>query len=147
MDNFNQPVPDQWFITENEYLVGTFSNSATTNSLLNANVVVDFEKDITIFLYEYGRSQVKNSSENYVDEYDITMRTPDGTDHNMTGTMYCGDDRIFIDDGYIDEVLTALNGDGDIMFHIVNAERTVENYLITVATSNFADEYAAATGN
>ena len=146
VDDFNQPT-DEWFITENEYLVGTFSNSATTNAKLAANVMVDLEDSIMIFLYEYGSHQVKNSSESYVDEYNITMRLPDGTDHNITGTMYCGDDRIYIDDGYIDEVLTALKGEGNIMFRITNAERTVESYLITVETSNFAEEYANATGN
>lgn len=33
VDDFNQPT-DEWYITEDEYLVGTFSNSATTNSSL-----------------------------------------------------------------------------------------------------------------
>ena len=31
VDDFNQPT-DEWYITEDKYLVGTFSNSATTNS-------------------------------------------------------------------------------------------------------------------
>ena len=31
VDDFNQPT-DEWYITEDEYLVDTFSNSATTNS-------------------------------------------------------------------------------------------------------------------
>lgn len=146
VDDFKQPT-DEWFITENEYLVGTFSNSATTDAELAAEVMVDLEDHITIFLYEYGSQQVKNSSESYVDKYNITMRLPDGTDHNITGTMYCGGDRIYIDDGYIDEVLTALKGEGNIMFRITNAERTVESYMITVETSNFAEEYANATGN
>ena len=30
VDDFNQPT-DEWYITEDEYLVGTFSNNATTN--------------------------------------------------------------------------------------------------------------------
>lgn len=34
VDDFNQPT-DEWYITEDEYLVGTFSNSATTNSVLS----------------------------------------------------------------------------------------------------------------
>lgn len=62
VDDFNQPT-DEWYITEDEYLVGTFSNSATTNSELYANVMVDLDDNVMIFLYEYGSRQVKNSSE------------------------------------------------------------------------------------
>ena len=78
---------DEWYITEDKYLVGTFSNSATTNSKLYANVMADLDDNVMIFLYEYGSRQVKNSSERYWDEYNITMRTPDGADHKITGTM------------------------------------------------------------
>ena len=145
VDDFNQPT-DEWYITEDEYLVGTFSNSATTNSKLYANVMVDLDDNVMIFLYEYGSRQVKNSSERYWDEYNITMRTPDGADHKITGTMYCGDDRVNIDDAYIDEVLTALKGEGNVMFRIENADRTVESYMIDVATSNFAELYNVQTG-
>jgi hypothetical protein len=145
VDDFNQPT-DEWYITEDKYLVGTFSNSATTNSKLYANVMVDLDDNVMIFLYEYGSRQVKNSSERYWDEYNITMRTPDGADHKITGTMYCGDDRVNIDDAYIGEVLTALKGEGNVMFRIENADRTVESYLIEVATSNFAELYNAQTG-
>ena len=53
MDDFNQPT-DEWYITEDEYLVSTFSNSATTNSRLYANVMVDLDDNVMIFLYEYG---------------------------------------------------------------------------------------------
>ena len=145
VDDFNQPT-DEWYITEDKYLVGTFSNSATTNSKLYANVMVDLDDNAMIFLYEYGSRQVKNSSERYWDEYNITMRTPDGADHKITGTMYCGDDRVNIDDAYIDEVLTALKGEGNVMFRIENADRTVESYMIEVATSNFAELYNVQTG-
>ena len=66
------------------------------NSELYANVMVDLDDNVMIFLYEYGSRQVKNSSERYWDEYNITMRTPDGADHKITGTMYCGDDRLIL---------------------------------------------------
>lgn len=147
VDDFNQPITDQWYIANAVDFEGSFSNSATTDSKLSVQVVFDYNNDISFFLYEYGNKLVKNASESYVDEYTITMRTPDGTDHNLTGTIYCGGDRLFIDTDYIDEVLTALKGEGDVMFHIVNTDRTVESYLITVSTSNFADEYTTVTGN
>lgn len=143
VDDFNQPT-DQWYVTTEKYFSGTFSNSAVSDADLAVKVMADFEKDVTIFLYEYNRNQVKNSSEYYDDTYSITMRTADGTDHNLTGTLYCGDDRIFIDDAYVDEVLAALEGEENVSFYIVNNERTVENYLFTIIPSNFKTVYEAA---
>ena len=143
--DFNQPT-DEWYITEDEYLVSTFSNSATTNSKLYANVMVDLDDNVMIFLYEYGSRQVKNSSERYWDEYNITMRTPDGADHKITGTMYCGDDRVFVDEAYTDEVLTALKGEGNVMFRLEKADRTVNSYLFGAPASNFAAQYNAQVG-
>ena len=117
------------------------NNSATVDSLLLVQAAYDLNNYVTFFLYEYGSSLVVNSSNMYYEEYDITMRTPDGVDHPLTGKMYTGGDRIYIDDAYTDEVLTALRGEGDIMFYIVNSDRTVENYLVTIPASNFGELY------
>ena len=43
-------------------------------------------------------------------------------------------------------MLRALKGEGNVMFRIENADRTVESYMIEVATSNFAELYNAQTG-
>ena len=139
VDEFNQPTKDGYVANIN-YIVGTFSNSATTDSLLNVQVLVDKE-NITFFLYEYGRNLVKNSSSYYVDEYDIVMKTADGTKHNITGTIYCGGDRLFIDDKYVAKVLTALKSGENVSFYIVESDYTTTTYLFTVNTSNFADQY------
>ena len=143
VDDFNQPTEDG-YICNSTYFLGTFSNSATTDSNLFVNVVVD-EVDIAFFLYEYGSNQVKNNSSSYDDLYNITMRTADGTDLSFTGTMFCGDDRIFIDQDYIPQVISALSQEGNTMtsFYIENAERTTTNYLFTVISNNFAEQYEA----
>lgn len=140
VDEFNQPTTDG-YVANDSYIAGTFSNSATTDSLLYVQILVDSE-DITFFLYEYGRNLVKNSSSYYVDEYDITMKTADGTKHSITGTIYCGGDRLFIDSAYESKVLEALKSGEKVSFYIVESERTTTTYLFTVNTSNFAEEYA-----
>ncbi|MBQ6842484.1 MAG: hypothetical protein IJO80_04595, partial [Firmicutes bacterium] len=134
VDDFNQPTEDG-YICNSTYFIGTFCNSATTDSGLFVEVVVD-EVDVAFFLYEYGSYLVKNSSSSYVDDYNITMRTADGTDHYLTGTLYCGGDRIYVDDDYIDDVIAALNQEGNAMtyFYIENAERPTTNYLFTVVS-------------
>lgn len=143
VDDFNQPTEDG-YICNSTYFIGTFSNSATTDSNLFVEVVVD-NVDIAFFLYEYGNNQVKNSSSSYDDLYNITMRTADGTDLSFTGTMFCGDDRIFIDSNYIPQVISALSQEGNTMtsFYIENAERPTTNYLFTVLSNNFAEQYEA----
>ncbi len=144
VDDFQQPT-EEWYITNETSFTGTFSNSATTNSKLLVQVAVDeFEgegKRVAFFLYEYGRNQVKNSSTNYVDEYTITMRGADGTDVSLSGTVYCGGDRLFIDDKYVDTVLNAMKGEGTLSFHIVEDEHTTTSYLFSMETDNFGSLY------
>ena len=141
VDNFQQPT-DESYIANMTPFVGTFSNSATRDSLLYVKVVAD-AKDAAFFLYEYGRDNpVKNSSSNYTDPYNITMRLADGTETAMTGTMYCGGDRVYVDDAYYDAVIAALNQeDTTVAFYIEDAERTVSHYLFTIETSNFPELY------
>lgn len=145
VDDFDQPT-DQWYITTNNSVEGNFSNSATTKSQLNAQIAVDKDEEtggdrVAIFLWEYGRTMVKNSSEQTVDEYNIIMRTADGSDHDLTGTMYCGGDRLFIDDSYVGDVIAALKESGTVSFRIVDANRTTSTYLFSIETSNFGSVY------
>lgn len=145
VDDFEQPT-DEWYITTNNSVEGNFSNSATTKSRLNAQIAVDKDEEtggdrVAIFLWEYGRTMVKNSSEQTVDEYNIIMRTADGSDHDLTGTMYCGGDRLFIDDSYVGDVIAALKESGTVSFRIVDANRTTSTYLFSIETSNFGSVY------
>ena len=146
VDEFNQPTEDG-YVCNSTVFIGTFNNSATTNSLLYVNILVD-KDDISIFLYEYGSNQVKNNSSSYNDEYNIKMRTADGTDYSFTGTMYCGDDRIFIDQAHVSEVISALSQEGNTVtsFYIEDAERPVTNYLFSVISNNFAEQYDLLVG-
>ena len=139
VDDFDQPT-DKWYISTDNSVEGNFSNSATTKSQLNAQIAVDKDEEtggdrVAIFLWEYGRTMVKNSSEQTVDEYNIIMRTADGSDHDLTGTMYCGGDRLFIDDSYVGDVIAALKESGTVSF------RTTSTYLFSIETSNFGSVY------
>ena len=144
MDEFDQPTTDGYVATS-VYISGTFSNSATTDSLLYVQVLAD-EEDIAFFLYEYGRNLVKNSSSYYVDDYKITMKTADGTKHNLTGTIYCGGDRLMIDNKYKSLVFDALKSGEIVSFYLVEEDYTTSTYLFSVNTSNFAEEYAEMFG-
>lgn len=143
VDDFDQPT-DEVYITNKRDLSGTFSNSATTDSKVSVAFMVyeyDSQLEIAVILYEYGRNPVVNTSERNVVEYDILMRAGDGSTHEITGTMYQGGDRIFIDWDCHQTVLDALSGSGDVAFRITQSDRTTTSYLFTVEASNFANTY------
>jgi predicted small lipoprotein YifL len=141
VDDFEQPT-DQWYISNYSSgdFVGKFSNSATTDSKLLVQFLID-QENIAIVLLEYGKNVVKNSSTRSVVTYDITIRTADGADHEMTGTLYCGGDRIVIDDAYKSSVYDMFCQEGDIIFRIVESERPTTTYLFTAKTANFGELY------
>jgi len=139
-DDFGKPTSD-WFISTDTYITGKFSNSATTDSLLYTTIFVDAD-DVSIFLIEYGRNYVKNSGR-YDTDYNIKMRTADGTVYDMTGSIFPGADRIIVDKKYKDTIITALCGSGDIDFYIVQADRTTTTYSFTATAADFAEEYQA----
>ena len=135
VDDFKQPTTNAYV---SGFFSGTFSNSATTNSDLRTRILVD-STDVTIMLYEYSRSMVKNSSSRNLEFYDITMRTGDDNRTSITGYIPTEGDRIFIVDANREDVINALSGDGDVDFYIVNTDRATTKYLFTAATANFAD--------
>lgn len=144
VDEFRQPTAEGYVATR-QLISGTFSNSATTDALLNAEIVAD-ETDVAFFLYEYGRYQVKNPSSYYVDEYQIIIKTSDGTKHTVTGTVYCGGDRVLVDSKYVQNVLDILKSGKRISVYIAEKNNGTTSYLFEVSTSNFAKEYKAMFG-
>ena len=139
VDEFDEPSTDG-YVSNDEYFVGKFSNSATTDSKLLVLLVADSE-DIALMLYEYGSSLVKNSSSRNDTYYDIIMKLPDGSKKDITGTMGTGVDRIWIDSEYKADVIAALSGEGSVSFYITQSDRPTTTYLFTAEASNFADEY------
>jgi hypothetical protein len=138
VDEFNLPT-SEGYVTNKKYFDGTYSNSATTNSDLKATVSVD--DMVSVFLFKNGRTQEKNSLSKDVD-YDITIRTEDGTKHSVTGFMASKvGDRILIDENHTDTVINLLSGEGTILFSIVETARPSSTYLFEVDTSNFAELY------
>ena len=136
VDEFDQPTSD-WYITNSQLITGKFSNSATTNSKLTVRVLID-SGDICFMLYEYGRSQVKNSySKNKY--YDIRMKDTDGAEHELEGGIVSGGDRIAFLEASRQKVLTALKKPGTVSFYIVESDRTTTNYLFSLETSNLGE--------
>ena len=142
VDNFNAPT-DEWYIHNADNWEGTFNNSVASKAKLGVKVIVD-AKYISLFLYEYGNQQVKNFSSLYANDYNIIIRKEDGTQENLTGTIYASGDRVFIDEAYTSVVLDILLGEGSVQFYLEEVNRPGTNYLFTVDCSNFAEIYQSA---
>lgn len=73
-DEFGEPTQEK-FVTHRNYIRGTFSNSATQNSLLNVRFLID-KKGIAILLYEYaGNNPVKTYGNSL---YDVLFKDKNG---------------------------------------------------------------------
>ena len=139
VDEFDNPTGKRFISTT---VFGTFSNSATTNSNLTAAIQVDTE-GVSIILWEYSSHQVKCSYK--YDNYSITMLDTKNEKHTLSGTMYAGGFRIYIDEENETTVINALKQSGSISFHVVNSEYTTSKYTFTIETSNFSTLYQTLT--
>tara|TARA_B100000579_G_C22705046_1_gene791656 strand:- start:21 stop:641 length:621 start_codon:yes stop_codon:yes gene_type:complete len=92
VDTFGDKT-DSGYIRNRGYIKGVFSNSATTNSLLNAYFIISNKQRVAIKLLEYGSSVVKAYKNNY---YNVAVKDGEGKTHSFTGVMYKTDDRLYL---------------------------------------------------
>lgn len=138
VDEFNQPT-NEWYVTSKYLFTGVFSNSATTNSLLYANIMVDAD-GTSIVLYEYGKNRVKDYSET---TYNILVRDSNGNDYEFRGVMYSGSDRIRLSNGFVNDLESGkfieLLKSGDLQIVIYDKKYAMSKYSFTVESSNFSE--------
>ena len=140
VDEFKNPTSEGYIRNKNK-IIGTFSNSATTNSELEVVWLID-KDDIALILYEYGRNQVKSSYDST--SYSIVMLDPDGKRIEMTGTMYKGGDRIYFAEKDESTVIEALSKNGSVTFKIVEMGKYASSdYFFKMEdTSYFSNAYS-----
>lgn len=126
--------------------IGTFSNTATTNSTLVYSIMID-NSDFAIKLIEYGRYPVLNSYSR-AKEYDIATKLDNGTKRTYSGVMYAeSGDRIFFQNSKSalisskSSLLTDLQSSKSITFLITDKDNPTTTYKFTVDTTGFAQAY------
>ncbi len=165
VDEFDDPT-SEWYIGLKANAIGTFSNSATTDSKLEVYILygqTNSYPDLSfggsglgtnyfnIFLYEYGSHQVKNSSTYYVDDYVMKIKTESGMVYEIKCVMPTSQDRIWVYDHDLsfDTYMTGTNATdlmnilmegGNLKVVLINAERPVCQYNFEIDASNFKDE-------
>ena len=131
VDEFGQ-YTNEAYIRNKNYFVGTFSNSATTNSKLYAQLLIDANY-VAIRLLEYGSHLVKASSTTY---YSITYLDEAGRKYSSTGAMYKNGDRILLDDRKLLQLLEE-NDSVDIYIKENSKYGVNSTYLVTIYRENF----------
>ena len=135
VDEFEQPTGKKYIIADS---IGTFSNSATTNSKLSASVQIDLSS-IGIMLWEYDRNLVKGIFDH--EDYDITILDDADTKHYFTGTIYKGGTRIYFSDRKRNAVLNLFRKNGSLKIHLKSSKYSISTYLFAVTTKGFSAAY------
>ncbi len=107
-------------------LYGTFSNSATTNSRLKVQFLIDSPNEMAIKLFEYGTSEVKGY---YSDSsYYIYVKDEAGVTHMFTGKN--SSDRIEISASDCPKLHKLLLENKILKFHITYQTNTSYNFTL-----------------
>ncbi len=135
VDEFNNPTSVS-YIRRKSDCTGVFSNSATTNSTLDARILID-SQGIAIKLFEYGYNEVKAYTST---DYTITVLDSNDQKHIIYGTIYKNGDRIHLNDWTLIQLLI---DNEEISIHIKENSKYGVNstYLFTVNRSNFTEIY------
>ena len=144
VDKFNQSTKARYIHNKSPFK-GTFSNSATEDSPLNAEIMIDgpsVSGRVSIQLFEYARNNpVKSFRRKW---YKIDVKAKDGDRSQLEGSMGSGDaggDRIVFNQESSAILHRALLKGGTIKFAIEETDKSTTHYLFSIPN---ADHYENA---
>lgn len=135
-NEFNQTTNQLFMVNKSSsYFEGTFSNSAVTNEVAVAFIIID-EYDINIQLWEYGSMLVKASSNTV---YHISVLDDNGAVTNMNGDMFTNSNRITLRG---DKLISLLKSNKALSINIREMSNYYNTtYLFKIKTGNFNSVY------
>lgn len=131
VDEFNLPTNEYYIVNETGFK-GTFSNSATTNSVLEAYLFyegTDKYDILSIRLLEYGDYRVNNPY-SLSRDYNIAVMDADGNKSRVTGIMFSDSYDVYVTDEQ--PILDALKKGGTVRLAITEKEDPLTKYIITI---------------
>ena len=137
VDEFKEPTGKKYMIADT---IGTFSNSATSGSTLNASLQIDID-NIGIMLWEYGSNLVKGTSD--YEEYNITILDESGTKHYFTGIIYKGGTRVYFYEDDRSAVISLLRKNDKVKIYLKSSKYSISTYLFTIDTTGFDTIYSS----
>jgi hypothetical protein len=134
VDEFGEPTKDS-YITNSSYIQGAFSNTATQDSKLNVNFLINSSSKIYIQLYEYaGNNPVKAYSS---ESYSILVQDKDGERLKLRATNYS--DRLGFETSDSRKLHNALMKGGNIKFKIYEIDTPTTEYEFTISNADWYD--------
>lgn len=115
-----------------EKIIGTFSNSATTNSRLRVQFLVDSPREMAIKLYEYGDQEVKTYSSN-PSPYYIYVKDENGNTHMFKGKNTS--DRIVIEESDCLSLHELMMVNNSLKFYLTYETLNSYNFTLTIDQS------------
>ena len=146
VDEVGDPTT-QGYVTQKRMAIGTFSNSATTNSDITWYIIVAPEPEQVAFvIFEYSRTRLTGSS-GFPDEYTVNVKTEDGRMLHLSGKNYS--DRITLNERDASILRAELMKDQILKISITEQTRyTASSYnLGTLNTTGFFNLYSQLLNN
>ena len=137
IDEFEEPTGVKYIGHES---IGTFSNSATTDSNVLAYMQIT-ATDIAFMLWEYESYLV----EGYygTESYSITILDQNKTKHYFSGTLAENDTRIYVQGSQENDVIRLLKNNSTLKVYIEeDSSYATASYLFTIDTTGFSEAYS-----
>lgn len=147
VDDFGEPT-DEGYITTEQPIYGTFSNTATQDSRLRVRFIIAGKKSVAIKLFEYdGNNPVKG----YEDSYKVLVQDKDGNRYELYASNYDSDRLTFSSYGSnsdSEKFHKILMKGGNVKVRIIDRDRTSTQYNFTVNNADwYENAYYKLTGD
>jgi len=134
VDEFGEPTK-QGYISNPNYIQGTFCNTATQNSDLNVTFLITNSSKISFQLYEYARNNpVKAYSSK---SYTVMIQDKDNKRYKLSAENYS--DRLTFDSYSSKQVHNILLKGGMIKFKVIENESTTTQYDFSISNADYYD--------
>ena len=132
------------YMTNRSSIEGTFSNSATENSRLKVDLLIEAPKLIYIMLYEYGgNNPVKKFGRT---PYSIAIQDAHKNQFRVSG-YNSSSDRITLIQGAAETLHTALIKGGTVMLSITDDDYGLTSYRFTVDARGYEQAFITKLGS
>lgn len=146
VDNFGDPITKGYIFSG--AISGKFSNSATTDSRLIADLLIDRSDKIAFQLYEYGDNNPTKGYHPDGEYFDIFVKDDQGLKSAFIGILDQGSDRIrFISPDDARKFHKALMNNNEIKVFIQNDDTPTSNYSFTIQARNYKEIYKEFSKN
>ena len=134
VDEFNEPT-EQGFITTSEKIAGYFSNTATQNSPLLVNIIIEAKNKFAFQLFEYaGNNPVKAYS---TDEYVVLVQGKNGIRERLSAKNWS--DRLVFGPSHSTKLNNLIKEGGLIKFSLYESRTPTSQYYFEILDSSYLE--------